>query len=234
MNSRLVYTAALSVCLLALVTAKPASSPSSHQVEFLRRIMPLQTHIGQIGGLDTDSTGNLVVFHRSDRKWSFDSFFFDRFNTLKYGPIKKDVLALIDPATMQVVDSWGANRFYMPHGLTVDSDSNVWLTDVGLHQVFKFDLNSSPDEPLLVLGERLEKGDDEAHFCKPTGVAVAALSGDVFVADGYCNERVVQFDAKGRFVKEFMDRDVAMQVVHSVVLLESEGLVCAASREDGR
>jgi hypothetical protein len=34
--------------------------------------------------------------------------------------------------------SWGANLFIMPHGLTVDKDNNVWVTDVGLHQVFKF------------------------------------------------------------------------------------------------
>ena len=25
--------------------------------------------------------------------------------------------------------------FYMPHGITVDPDNNIWITDVGLHQV---------------------------------------------------------------------------------------------------
>ena len=44
-----------------------------------------------------------------------------------------------------------ALRFYMPHGLTVDSHGKVWITDVGLHQVLKFDLKSM-DEPELVLG----------------------------------------------------------------------------------
>ena len=28
-------------------------------------------------------------------------------------------------------------RFYVPHGLTVDSDDCLWVTDVGAHQVFK-------------------------------------------------------------------------------------------------
>lgn len=28
-------------------------------------------------------------------------------------------------------------RFYLPHGLTVDNDDNLWVTDVGAHQVFK-------------------------------------------------------------------------------------------------
>ena len=26
-------------------------------------------------------------------------------------------------------------RYYMPHGLTIDADDNMWLTDVGRHQV---------------------------------------------------------------------------------------------------
>ena len=26
-------------------------------------------------------------------------------------------------------------RFYLPHGLTVDHEDNLWLTDVGSHQV---------------------------------------------------------------------------------------------------
>lgn len=27
-------------------------------------------------------------------------------------------------------------RFYMPHGLTIDKQGNLWVTDVGLHQVY--------------------------------------------------------------------------------------------------
>jgi hypothetical protein len=26
----------------------------------------------------------------------------------------------------------------MPHGVTVDKDDNIWITDVGLHQVTNF------------------------------------------------------------------------------------------------
>lgn len=215
------------------VNTKPVDSPNERQVEFLNRIMPLKNKIGQVGGLDTDIDGNLIVFHRGSRKWSFDSFFNDNFNTLRYGPIKEDVLALINTDTNKEIDSWGKNKFYMPHGLTIDYDDNIWLTDVALHQVFKYDLKKS-DEPLLILGTRFEKGNDEKHFCKPTSTAISQLTDDVFVADGYCNRRIVQFDKHGKFIKEFEDRDEAMIVVHSIVLLEDENLVCAASREDGR
>ena len=26
-------------------------------------------------------------------------------------------------------------RFYLPHGLTVDDNDNIWITDLGSHQV---------------------------------------------------------------------------------------------------
>jgi len=204
------------------------------QVEFIKRIMPTNTKIGQIGGIDTDEDRNLLVFHRGQRKWAFDSFYpNNQFNTLRYGPIEENVLSLLNPENMKEVESWGANKFYMPHGLTIDFDNNIWLTDVALHQVFKYNFKIS-DEPLLTLGTRFKKGNDEFHFCKPTKVAVSQLNGNIFVADGYCNKRVVEFDSHGEFVQEFTDNDQPMIVVHSIALIESEGLVCAASREDGR
>lgn len=206
---------------------------SKRDVEFLKRITPVKTKIGQVGGLDTDENGNLVVFHRGSRKWSFDSFFNDKFNTFRYGAIKEDVLALINVETMEQTDSWGSNKFYMPHGLTIDYKNNFWLTDVALHQVFKYDLSRS-DDPILTIGEKFIKGNDKTHFCKPTSVAVSQLTDDIFVGDGYCNKRIVHLDHNGNYIKEFEDKDQPMIVVHSLALLDDERLICAASREDGR
>lgn len=42
---------------------------------------------------------------------------------------------MVDPSTGEVLEARGANRYYMPHGLTIDHEDNVWLTDVALHQV---------------------------------------------------------------------------------------------------
>ncbi|CAH2218585.1 jg13580 [Pararge aegeria aegeria] len=85
--------------------------------------------------------------------------------------------------------------FYMPHGITVDKEGNVWLTDVALHQVFKF-TPQSKSRPALVLGEKFVPRDDDNHFCKPSAVAVLS-TGDFFVADGYCNSRIVKFAPDG-------------------------------------
>ena len=79
------------------------------QVIFVHRINPAPNSIGQVGGIDTSFDGNLVVFHRGSRKWSFDSFHGDVFNTGKYGAIAEDVLSLVDSKTYQLISSWGAN-----------------------------------------------------------------------------------------------------------------------------
>lgn len=50
--------------------------------------------------------------------------------------------------------------------------------------------------PQLVLGQRFEPGSDIEHFCQPTSVAVLP-NGEIVVADGYCNNRLVLFDKRG-------------------------------------
>ena len=93
--------------------------------------------LGQVGGLATDSAGRLVVFHRGSRRWNGQSFdFSNRFNP-KLGPIADNTLALIDTLSggHRVLQEWGRNLFFMPHGLTIDGRGRLWLTDVGAHQV---------------------------------------------------------------------------------------------------
>lgn len=61
----------------------------------------------------------------------------------------------------------------------------------------------TPDDrksPVLVLGKRFVPGSDEGSFCKPTDVAVAD-NGHFYVSDGYCNGRVIQFDANGHVIR---------------------------------
>ena len=71
-----------STFLLLLVLTQVYSESGSKQVVFSERVTPVGSHIGQVGGLDTDHNGNLIVFHRATRKWAFDSFFNDNFNRL--------------------------------------------------------------------------------------------------------------------------------------------------------
>jgi peptidylamidoglycolate lyase len=87
----------------------------------------------------------------------------------------------------------------IPHALRFDRDGNVWLVDVGLHVARRFDRDGRPN---LVLGVLGEAGDDERHLDKPTDIAFDS-DGGIYVSDGYGNNRVVHYDAMGRFVKSW-------------------------------
>jgi peptidylamidoglycolate lyase len=140
--------------------------------------------------VDVDARGNVVVFHRAGREWSEDPAL----------PLLADpTIEVFEATSGRHLRSWGANLFLMPHGLTVDHQDNVWVTDVLLHQIFKF----SPDgELLLALGQARVPGADRTHFNLPTDVAVLA-DGSFYVSDGYGNARVVKFSAAGEYEFEW-------------------------------
>jgi DNA-binding beta-propeller fold protein YncE len=56
---------------------------------------------------------------------------------IEEGPILTNTIVTLSPKTGDVLSSWGAGFFYMPHGITIDHQGNVWVTDVAMHQVFK-------------------------------------------------------------------------------------------------
>lgn len=107
--------------------------------------------------------------------------------------------------------SFGENLFQRPHGLYVDRDGNVWVTDdVGSrdidtvsegkgHQVFKF---SPEGELLMTLGKPGVAGDGPDTFNMPSAVLVAP-NGDIFVGDGHgprSNARIVKFNSRGDYL----------------------------------
>lgn len=59
------------------------------------------------------------------------------YQQINLGPIKENTVLTLDPHDGKVLGEWGGNLFYMPHGITVDSHDNLWVTDVALHQAFK-------------------------------------------------------------------------------------------------
>jgi DNA-binding beta-propeller fold protein YncE len=98
-----------------------------------------------------------------------------------------------------------------------------------------------------VLGEKFVPGSDENHFCAPADVAVDRGSGDIFVADGYCNSRIVKFDKSGRFLLQFGAGSVhpwipviPFNVTHSVTIAytttenRQESIIFVADRNNGR
>jgi hypothetical protein len=97
------------------------------------------------------------------------------------------------------IRAWGQGKFGLSHHVKIDKDDNVWLSDVGQHVVQKF---SPSGELLMTLGTPGKYGEDATHLNKPSDVAIGK-SGNLYVSDGYGNNRIVQFTPEGKFVRSW-------------------------------
>lgn len=117
-------------------------------------------------------------------------------------------------ASGKLVRSFGKGMFVFPHGIHVDPEGNVWVTDMVLkdgrgqgttgkgQQVIKF---SPEGKELMRLGKAGVTGAGPDTFSAPSDVVVGA-NGDIFVADGHAegtNERMMKFDRNGKFIKQW-------------------------------
>lgn len=130
------------------------------------------------------------------------------------------------------IDAWGSDLFKNPHFLRLDREGNVWAADYGAHVVMKF---SPKGELMLTLGTPGVAGADDTHLNRPTDMAFAP-NGDVFVTDGYGNNRIVHFDAQGKFVKAWGSLGVEagqLSQPHSIAM-DSKGLLYVAERNNCR
>ncbi len=137
--------------------------------------------------------------------------------------------------------SFGAGQFVFPHGIHVDGDGNVWVTDARGkdgkgHQVFKF---SPEGKLLLTLGKAGVTGEGPDTFNQPSDVAVGA-NGDIFVADGHdeqnSNARIVKLSKDGEFIKAWGKHGSAageFEVPHALAF-DSRGRLFVADRSNNR
>ena len=95
--------------------------------------------------------------------------------------------------------NWGAGVTVFSHDLEYDPHEDViWVADRDAHLVKKYSLDG---ELLMTLGHYEEPGWDEGHFNGPADMAIGE-NGDIFVADGYWNQRVVKFNKDGEYLAE--------------------------------
>jgi DNA-binding beta-propeller fold protein YncE len=137
------------------------------------------------------------------------------------------------------VRSFGEGMYRRPHGMRLDSQGNIWTTDVAAHTVTKL----APDgHALLVLGSTGQAGDwNEAAGSRllnePNDVAVAP-SGEFYVVQGHGrgDPRVLKFASNGAFVKSWGGTGTGpgqFNIAHSIVI-DDAGLVYVADRQNRR
>jgi peptidylamidoglycolate lyase len=213
-------------CLPALALAawlSTACAEAQYEVVADWPALPEGKALGVCAGVGVDSHNHVFVFHRNKRLWT--ALFPEE-------PISEPTIAVIDGRTGKLLTEWGAGEFIMPHGLTLDREDNVWLTDVGRQQVFKY---THDGHLLLTLGERGQAGSDQAHFNLPTDVAVLP-DGSFYVSDGYRNTRVVKFDPTGRYEFEWGGRGAQpgkFNLPHGVAV-DTRGRVFVCDRSNSR
>jgi sugar lactone lactonase YvrE len=160
--------------------------------------------------------------------------------------------SMLDPilkfdANGNLVKSFGGGKFAFPHGLFVDADENIWVTDAvlgdgrgagaaGLGQtVQKFDKDG---KLLMTLGTPGVPGNDEKHFNGPSDIVIAG-NGDIFITDGHgpgTNERIVKFDKSGKFIKAWGHQGSAAGAFSSLhsIAMDSRGRLFIANRDNNR
>ena len=174
--------------------------------EFLK--LPEGRKFGACSAVAINSKGALYVFHR--------------------GP--QPIMGF--STSGECLGSWGDDLIGMAHGMRVDRDDNLWVTDIKHHMVFKF---SPAGELLLKLGTKDKPGIGNDQFNKPTDVAFGP-NDEIFVADGYGNSRVVKFDRHGKFVSAWGtpgSKPGQFRLPHSIVV-DSKQRVLVGDRENDR
>lgn len=134
------------------------------------------------------------------------------------------------------VKAWGdAGLFQGAHGLGFDREGFIWATDNAGHAVYKF----SPDGKLVMtLGKKGMGGDNTSQdlFNQPAAI-FNAPNGDILVADGYGNSRIVHFTKDGKFVRTIGGTKGAapgqLQLVHGVVV-DSRGRIIVGDSDNKR
>ena len=140
-----------------------------------------------------------------------------------------------------LLSSFGTGIFVFPHGATVDSEGNLWVTDargngvIG-HQVFKF---SPEGEILMTLGEAGQGGSDPGLLHSPNDVVIDPNDGDIFVAESHRNgpnNRIVHYDAEGNFINTWGGKGAGpgeLSEPHTIAM-DSRGRLFVGDRENNR
>lgn len=162
---------------------------------------------GELADAHVDAHGNLWVLHRPPTPGGTAS------SAGKKGG--GEVPILMFDSSLELVKSFGQGMFLQPHGLHVDLEGNIWVTDSGPfyapglvqgrgYQVFKF---SRDGKLLMTLGKAGVNVAGPDTFVAPTDVVVNAR-GEIFVADGHTprptsqdGDRIVKFSRDGKFIK---------------------------------
>jgi DNA-binding beta-propeller fold protein YncE len=85
-------------------------------------------------------------------------------------------------ARVNLIKKWGSEgidngQFKTPHGVAIDPEDNVYITDMDNFRVQKFDSNGN------FLTKWGSEGSEDGQFTKPEDIAVDSKTGNVYITD---------------------------------------------------
>ena len=185
---------------------------------------------GSTGGVAIDKRGHIWVAERCGTKG---------FIAGACGDSKLDPIFEFDPSG-KLLRNFGGGLMVMPHGISIDADGNVWVTDIQGkegkgHQVFKF---SPEGKILMTLGTAGVAGSGPNNLNQPTAIAFAP-NGDMFIAQGHGGEggnQIAKFSKDGKYIKTWGKKGIApgeFDLPHCLAF-DSKGRLLVGDRNNNR
>jgi DNA-binding beta-propeller fold protein YncE len=143
--------------------------------------------------------------------------------------LKMDPVVAIDKSG-RILHSWGRGLYTNPHSIRIDPDGNIWTVDSGSSVVLKF----SPKGKQLL---RFEVGElpQGARGFRGTADIAFAPGNRLFLADGYGNARILEYNSKGERIREWGTAGTGpgqFHLPHSIAA--RDGILYVADRQNGR
>jgi len=190
----------------------PASSSETPAYEvdpFWPKPLPNDWILGQVSGIAVDNDDNVWIIQRPRTLTAHEAgavqnppateCCFPAPSVIAFDQAGNIIHAWGGPTWDQAAAAWVEPENGWPqgeHGIFVDHEDNVWVGGNGAndHVVLKF---TKDGERLLTLGQWQETGgsNDVQRLGRPADIAVDPETGEVYVADGYRNRRVIIFDS---------------------------------------
>jgi len=189
--------------------------------------LPSGLYLGEAIGVATNSKGHVFVYTRSANTRLFE---FDQ-----NGKYVREI-------------GEGSYGLEFAHSVRVDPEDNIWVVDEGTNMVIKF---NPAGRIMMVLGHRPpvvagmlntvppppKPPAEKYTFGRPTDVGWDP-QGNIFVSDGYVNNRVVKYDKNGRFLKQVGSEKAGSEpgqfnLPHGLAV-DAQGNVYVADRTNNR
>ena len=197
----------------------PNSQPNPYKLADRWYQLPEGRTMGSSSAVDIDSKGHIWVAERCGANSCAG---------------KDDIDPILEfDASGKLLKSFGKGMFLFPHGICIDKDDNIWITDEQFREgkgntAIKF----SPDGRVL-----LKIGSDVLD--QPNDVAIAP-NGDIFIGNGHSEHTgpavMMKFDKTGKLIRKWGEHGSGpgqFEMPHSLAF-DSKGRLFVADRGNNR